>query len=422
MSVVALAAVEPSRLAALIEHVALPGGRFCLECKSKPMEISFVVDASASIWPDNFTLGLNFIEDFVGLFDISPSAVRVSLVTYGEVAYGDDSFGFNAYTNKDSLVKAISEVPYRSGIKTNTSGGINFMMDNHKPEARPEVRQVVIVLTDGNSQEPDLTAQAAKRAREAGLEVFAIGVGQSVSAEELHRIASDNRHVFVVSGYKMLEDIKKRLAYEACDACQMDPVDLSLIIDSSQSIGESNFTVGMDFVQNFVKSFQVNPHTVRVSVVTFGDVVYTDDAFDFDTYDNSKDLLDKLQAIKWRHGTSTNTGAAIEYMRDVQMVKSRPTAAHVCIVITDGQSQLWMKTKEEAKKAREKGIVMYAVGIGKLGEELSEDELLGIAGDRSRMLIADNYAKLNTIREQLTTITCSGIINALHLKATAYRQ
>lgn len=66
------------------------------------------------------------------------------------------------------------------------------------------------------------------------------------------------------------------------------------------------------------------------------------------------------------------------------------------------------KTKEEAKKAREKGIVMYAVGIGKLGEELSEDELLGIAGDRSRMLIADNYAKLNTIREQLTTITCSG--------------
>lgn len=71
------------------------------------------------------------------------------------------------------------------------------MMDNHKPEARPEVRQVVIVLTDGNSQEPDLTAQAAKRAREAGLEVFAIGVGQSVSAEELHRIASDNRSVWV---------------------------------------------------------------------------------------------------------------------------------------------------------------------------------------------------------------------------------
>lgn len=62
----------------------------------------------------------------------------------------------------------------------------------------------------------------------------------------------------------------------------MDPVDLSLIIDSSQSIGESNFTVGMDFVQNFIKSFQVNPHTVRVSVVTFGDVVYTDDAFDFE--------------------------------------------------------------------------------------------------------------------------------------------
>lgn len=46
------------------------------------MEISFVVDASASIWPDNFTLGLNFIEDFVGLFDISPSAVSWDVIFY----------------------------------------------------------------------------------------------------------------------------------------------------------------------------------------------------------------------------------------------------------------------------------------------------------------------------------------------------
>ncbi|MEH0879511.1 vWA domain-containing protein, partial [Enterococcus faecium] len=110
------------------------------DCKIKPMDISFVVDASASIWPQNFTIGLNFIEDFVDLFDISPTGVRVSLVTYGEVAYGEDAFGFNQYTNKDSLKEAISKIPYRSGQRTNTSGGIRYMLQNHYPEARGNVR------------------------------------------------------------------------------------------------------------------------------------------------------------------------------------------------------------------------------------------------------------------------------------------
>ena len=60
------------------------------------------------------------------------------------------------------------------------------------------------------------------------------------------------------------------------------------------------------------------------------------------TYSDKKDLLDKLEAITWRHGVATNTGAGIEYMREVQMAKARPIAAHVCIVITDGQSQEMM--------------------------------------------------------------------------------
>ncbi|KAK7474358.1 hypothetical protein BaRGS_00034406 [Batillaria attramentaria] len=50
------------------------------ECKAKPMEMAFVVDASASIWPQNFTLGLNFIEDFVGFFDIGEEKVSARII------------------------------------------------------------------------------------------------------------------------------------------------------------------------------------------------------------------------------------------------------------------------------------------------------------------------------------------------------
>ena len=51
---------------------------------------------------------------------------------------------------------------------------------------------------------------------------------------------------------------------------------------------------------------------------------------------------------------------------------------------------------------------MYAVGVGKIGEQLDEAELINIAGDRERVLTADNYAKLNLIKESLTEITCHG--------------
>ena len=59
-------------------------------------------------------------------------------------------------------------------------------------------------------------------------------------------------------------------------------MDLSFVIDSSVSIGEGNFTVGMQFVKEFVDAFQINPNAARVSAVTFGETVYVEDAFDFE--------------------------------------------------------------------------------------------------------------------------------------------
>lgn len=390
------------------------------------MDIAFVVDSSASIWAENFTLGLNFIEDFVNLFDISPSAVRVSLVTYGEIVYEEDAFGFDTYSNNHDLMAAIARIPYRAGIMTNTGGGILYMLNKQISEARPGVRRVAIVLTDGNSQETQKTKNAALEALETGLEVFAIGVGHDVSTQELHNIASDDRHVIEVASYHLLEGIKKRLAYEACDqqphpACEMDPVDLSFVIDSSTSIGQGNFTVGMAFVKDFVNAFLINPTAVRVSAVTYGEIVYQQDAFDFDTFRDKKQVLDTLEGITWRHGLATNTGAGIQYMREVQMPKARPTSAHICIVITDGQSQEMQKTADQAKLAQDAGIVMYAVGVGKIGEQLDGQELLNIAGDSDRVVTAKNYAELNLIKEKLTNLACSGIIKALGIKAAAYR-
>lgn len=383
------------------------------QCKNVPLEISFVVDSSNSIWRENFTLGLWFVQNFVDKFDIGPDQVRVSMVTYGDGVYPQHSFGFNAHLDKAELNTAIDTVDHEKGRATDTGIAIDWFLDNQLPQARPGVRHVLIVLTDGNSQEPGLTKAAARRALTAGLDIFAIGVGHEIDDQELHNIASDGRHVFFVSTYGMLDDILLRLAYETCNVgpeppCQFDPVDLVLVIDSSVSIGQSNFSLGLKFIKEFLEPFTINPSSIRVAALMFGDRVYNENVIPFDMYRNKKDTQDAILRLPWMKGHRTETGMGIDYMVSDFLPATRPHAAHIGIVLTDGDSQNKYKTTESALLARNAGFRMYAVGVG----EVQEEELLRIAGDPQRVLFADSYRTLNTVKAALTDKTCAGI-NAL---------
>lgn len=392
------------------------------DCENKPLDISFIVDASASISRGNFTEGLWFIQNFVDEFDIGPEQVRISMVTFGDRVYEEDAFDFADHTDKVSLNHAITSVPHRGGSSTETGMAINWYLSHQHPETREGVRSVVIVLTDGNSQLTKVTKDAAKVAQEKGVEVFAIGVGGSVSQEELHNIASDAEHVFVVNEYRALEDIRHRLTYEACGVkpqpeCSFSAVDVCFVLDASRSIGSSNFVLELEFVKEFLDVFKINPSSARVAVVMFGNRVYDEHVINFDSHTSKKDTLDAVLGLTYMNGNRTETGAAIDYMIDNFVPHFRPHAAHIGIVITDGKSQNWQFTEETAQKAREAGITTVAVGVGKVGPDLDQKELDDIAGDASRVITADNYAQLNEIREKLLDITCEGIKRELRALA-----
>ncbi|GFR72938.1 collagen alpha-1(XII) chain [Elysia marginata] len=193
----------------------------CLDqCKDVPMEISFIVDSSRSIAEKDFTAALWFVQNFVENFQIGEDKVRVSMVTYGHRVYSEYAFGFNAHLDKFELEKAITNIPHMNGKTTETGQAIDWFLANQYPEAR-NVRRVLIVLTDGNSQVTRLTKAAAKRAFDKGMEVFAIGVGRNIDPVELHNIASEDRHVFLVSSYTTLGDITSRLKHETCGATSL---------------------------------------------------------------------------------------------------------------------------------------------------------------------------------------------------------
>ncbi|XP_067669067.1 cartilage matrix protein-like [Haliotis asinina] len=356
-----------------------------------------------------------FVEDFMDIFEVGPLTVRASVVTFGDGVYEEDAFGFSSYTDQRSLKRAISSIPFKGGQATDTGAGIQFMRDRFLPHARKGVRTVCIVLTDGNSQRPELTEHQARITREAGVEMFAVGIGRNVSEEELRNIAGVDDHVFTVTSYNLLGTIRSRLAFESCGeepvprvVCRDSPIDVSLVIDASSSIGPTNFTIGLDFVENFVKSFDISPHRARFSVITYGRGTYNNTAFDFDDYSDEVSVVKAIAGIPYTAGNHTDTGLGIEYMRDRQMLpKQRAHAAHIAIVMTDGQSQDWEKTQKEAAKARDVGINMFAIGVG---FNLSEQELLDIAGRQEQVFTVADYRALETIHNELDVKTCNIVL------------
>ncbi len=72
-------------------------------CRQEPVDISFVLDASNSIWSRNFTLGLQFVHDFLDRYDIGADKVHVSAVMFSEGVFPDESFGFNEYSEKGEV-------------------------------------------------------------------------------------------------------------------------------------------------------------------------------------------------------------------------------------------------------------------------------------------------------------------------------
>ncbi|GFO44365.1 hypothetical protein PoB_007087000 [Plakobranchus ocellatus] len=350
------------------------------KCKSEPLDISFIVDSK-------------------------------------------DSFGFTANTDKNSLEGAINMMPYRSGVTTETGMAIKWYLDNHLPQVRPNVRHVVIVLTDGNSQQPEITKEEAMKAHAQGLDVFAIGVGHEVSKQELHNIASDasenaeKKDTWLFQS-KAISLISSNLSPKAC---QFDPVDISFVIDSSVSIGEQNFTLGLAFIRHFLDSFEINPSSIRVAAIMFGEGVYSNQAMPFDMYQNKEDTLDAILSLRWMHATRTDTGRGIDFMVDQFLPNARPYAAHIGIVITDGKSQEEYRTMESAERARNAGVTMYAVGVGSFDSNLDAEELTNIAGDSARVLTADNYAMLNSIKASLTDITCVGIERSLQSQREVFQ-
>ena len=182
------------------------------------LDLVFVLDSSGSVKEDNWLLVLEFVTTLVDGLEIGPFRTQVGVVTYSNKAKA--SIYLDSYEDSDELKDAILEIDWKDQ-KTNTSGGLWLMREvmfgpDHGDRSR--VANLGIVITDGESNvDQDKTLPYAKEARDAGIVLFAVGIGDEVVDEELNGITGNISYVFKATDFEMLEDIQQFVSSAACD-------------------------------------------------------------------------------------------------------------------------------------------------------------------------------------------------------------
>uniref|UniRef100_A0A4W5KHN5 Matrilin 1 n=1 Tax=Hucho hucho TaxID=62062 RepID=A0A4W5KHN5_9TELE len=187
-------------------------------CNTRPTDLVFIVDSSRSVRPSEFEQVKVFLAKVIEGLDVGPDATRVGVVNYASRVKNELSL--KTHKTKAGLVKAVTKIePLSTGTMTGLA--IQFALNVAFSEAEgarvksPDISKVAIIVTDGRPQ--DNVKEVAARARDAGIEIYAIGVGR-VDLVTLKQMASEqlDDHVDYVESYSVIEKLTKKFQEAFC--------------------------------------------------------------------------------------------------------------------------------------------------------------------------------------------------------------
>ncbi|KAM9737588.1 cartilage matrix protein isoform 2-T2 [Menidia menidia] len=346
-------------------------------CKTRPTDLVFIIDSSRSVRPSEFEQVKVFLAKVIEGLDVGPNATRVGVVNYASRVKNEVSL--KTHRTKAGLVRAVTKIePLSTGTMTGLA--IQFALNVAFSEAEgaraksPDISKVAIVVTDGRPQ--DNVKDVALRARDAGIEIFAIGVGR-VDMSTLKQMASDplEDHVDYVESYKVIEKLTKKFQEAFCAPCSNAATDVVFVIDGSKSVRPENFELVKKWINQIIDKLDVSENKAHVGLVQYSSSVKQE--FPLGRYNNKKDLKEAVRKMAYME-RGTMTGQALRFLVDNSFAigqGARPGVTKVGIVFTDGRSQDYIG--EAAKKAKDSGFKMYAVGVG----NAVENELKEIASE-----------------------------------------
>ncbi|CAL8354360.1 unnamed protein product, partial [Arctogadus glacialis] len=181
--------------------------------------------------------------------------------------------------------------------------------------------------------------------------------------------------------------------------------DILFLVDGSTSIAEKDFQNMLKFMKSIVNASTVGENETRFGVVLYSTAPTS--VFTLDEYSSKGQVLEAIQALQLPHG-DTYTGRALAYTLqffEVAHGGRRPSKVpQILMVITDGEATDPDKLKGPAEALREKGVVVYSIGV----KGANQKELETISGNPTRVFFVDNFIDLDTLSKEICIDTPPG--------------
>ncbi|CAM4530985.1 unnamed protein product, partial [Caretta caretta] len=353
-------------------------------------DIYFLMDGSGSIFPNDFQDMKVFMNEMIRMFQVSANGVRFGVVQYASAPQTE--LVISQYDSVNQVKEAV-RVIHQSGAGTNTGDALRYMKSLFAKATRDNVPKLLIVVTDGESQ--DQVTKAAEELRQEGIVIYAIGVRYAVK-KELKDIAGTDERMFFVNDFDSLKLIKHDIVQDICspEACKNMKADIILLVDSSESIHPVDFQKMKDFIQLIVNRSDIGADKVQIGLLQFSSE--PQEEFQLNNYSSKTDLRRAISGIR-QIKSGTMTGKALTFASSYfdEPKGGRPRVKQYLIVITDGEAQDIVR--EPAETIRDKGITIYAIGV----LQANNSQLVEIAGSQDKVFFEDNFDSLTFLEKDI---------------------
>ena len=167
------------------------------QCESGP-DIAFILDASRSIRPYH-----REIQGFVRAAT-KKILMKCTKLNAAIVLFGDEAAVVKNFSQKFNLSEFLSAlhgaVPV-SGSRTMTHEGLRVTSEKVFPFSRKNASKIAILISDGRQTPPYNSSEAARKLKEQGVRLFAVGIGSSIDLHELKQLTEREEDVIFMADF-----------------------------------------------------------------------------------------------------------------------------------------------------------------------------------------------------------------------------